>query len=74
MKAIIWTKQGCKHCLSAKGLLLRSNISYEERIVGSEYTKEQLLEAVPSAKSVPQIFLDDEYIGGYRELALRLGS
>ena len=32
------------------------------------YTKEDLLEAVPSARSVPQIFLDGEHVGGFTEL------
>jgi glutaredoxin 3 len=47
-------------------------IVFEERKIGSEWTKEQLLEAVPTARSVPQIFLDEQYVGGYNELKQRL--
>ena len=43
-------------------------IDYEEKIIGKEYTKEQFLEAVPNARTVPQIFIDDKYVGGYNEL------
>jgi glutaredoxin len=35
-------------------------------------TKEELLEAVPNAKSVPQIFLNGEFVGGVKELRERL--
>jgi len=33
---------------------------------------QQLQEAVPGARTVPQIFLDDKYIGGYQELQKHL--
>lgn len=68
-KAIIWSKNNCHYCDSAKKLLELKGIAYEERKIGIDYTKEQLLEAVPHAKTVPQIFINDEYIGGYTELA-----
>lgn len=31
-------------------------------------TQEQFLKQVPTAKSVPQIFIDDEYVGGLSDL------
>jgi glutaredoxin len=43
-------------------------IEYEERNVSTDWTKEQLLEAVPTARTVPQIFIDDKLIGGFTEL------
>ena len=43
-------------------------IEFEERNVSKDWTKEQLLEAVPTARTVPQIFLDDKLIGGFTEL------
>jgi len=72
MKAIIWSKENCSHCVQAKNMLLLRGIEYEERKIGDGWTKEQLLEAVPTARSVPQIFLDEEYIGGFTELKDRL--
>jgi glutaredoxin 3 len=68
MKAIVWSKINCPYCVSA-GVLLRSNgYEVEERKVGSGWTKEQLLEAVPTARSVPQIFVNGEFVGGYEDL------
>jgi glutaredoxin len=36
------------------------------------YSKKDLIEKVPNARSVPQIFLDGEYVGGLQELKKRL--
>jgi len=71
-KAIIWSKSNCSYCEQAKQLLKMKGIVFEERKIGAEWTKEQLLEAVPTARAVPQIFLDDQYVGGYTELKQRL--
>jgi glutaredoxin len=66
---IIWSKDGCPYCDMAKQLLERNGIKYEERnIQGESWTKEQLLEAVPGAKSVPQIFIYGELVGGFNGL------
>ncbi len=72
MRAIIWSKDSCTYCVQAKRLLEQKGIEFEERKIGEGWTKEQLLEAVPNAKTVPQIFLDNELVGGFAELKLRL--
>lgn len=68
MKAIVWSKYHCPYCDQAKALLKQKGIEFEERKIGDGYTKEDLLEAVPTARTVPQIFLDDKPIGGFTEL------
>jgi glutaredoxin len=72
MKAIVWSKDYCPFCVQAKVLLESKGIEIEERYIDEDWTKEQMLEAVPGAKTVPQIFLDDEYVGGFTELKQRL--
>jgi glutaredoxin len=72
MSAIVWSSAGCVWCEKAKTLLKSRGIVYEEKKIGSDYKKEDLLEAVPGARSVPQIFLDGEYVGGFDQLAIRL--
>ena len=56
---------------------LISKVFIPENIVGRScslfksmcaWTREQLLEAVPEARTLPQIFLDDKLIGGFTEL------
>ena len=72
MKAIVWSKDQCPFCVQAKALLESRGIEYEERNVSQDWTREQLLEAVPTARTLPQIFLEEEYVGGFTELKKRL--
>ena len=73
MKAIVWSKDQCPYCVQAKSLLESKGIEYEERnIMHGTWTKEQLLEAVPTARTLPQIFLNEEYVGGFTELRTKL--
>lgn len=68
MKAIVWSKDNCTFCDQAKALLEQRNIAYEEKKIGHGYTREDLLEAVPSARTVPQIFVNNNHVGGFTEL------
>ena len=68
MKAVVYSKYHCPFCNQAKALLQQKGIAFEERKIGDGYTKEDLLEAVPTARTVPQIFLDEKLIGGFTEL------
>ena len=86
MHAIIYTKDRCPYCTRAKALFDKRGITYEEKIIavngrdGRELrenqtwtTREALLEAVPAAKTVPQIWLDGQHIGGHDDLVKHLG-
>jgi glutaredoxin 3 len=72
MKAIVWSKDACPFCVQAKALLELRGIEYEERNVSQDWTREQLMEAVPTARTLPQIFLDDQHIGGFTDLRAHL--
>jgi glutaredoxin 3 len=74
MKAIVWSKDGCVHCEHAKQLLSTKGIDTEVRVLGKgQWTVAALLEKVPHAQTVPQIFIDDKYVGGLIELRSKLG-
>jgi glutaredoxin len=72
MQAILWSKYHCPYCDQAKALLKQKGIAFEERKIGDGYTREELLEAIPTARTVPQIILDGELIGGFTELRAKL--
>jgi glutaredoxin 3 len=72
MKALVWSKDSCPFCVQAKALLESKGIEFEERNVSKDWTREQLLEAVPNARTLPQIFLDDKLVGGFTELRRHL--
>jgi glutaredoxin len=68
MKAIVWSKNHCPYCDQAKALLRLKGIEFEEKNIEQDYSRDQFLEAVPNARTVPQVFLDGKLIGGYTEL------
>jgi glutaredoxin 3 len=72
MQALVWSKNGCTFCTQAKALLESRGIEFEERNINKDWTREQLLEAVPNARTLPQIFLDDKLVGGFTELRKHL--
>ena len=72
MTAVLWSKYHCSYCDQAKALLKSKGIQFEEKKIGDGYTKEELLEAVPTARTVPQIFIDGELVGGFTELKKKL--
>jgi glutaredoxin 3 len=74
MKAIVYSKYNCPYCDQAKALLKQKGIQVEERKIGDGYSKEDLLEAVPNARTVPQIFIDEKLIGGFTELKAHLNG
>jgi len=71
---IIYGKNNCSYCEKAKVLLTAKKEKFEYLTLDEDYTREELLELVPDAKTVPQILLDDKdenetvYIGGYSQL------
>jgi len=67
-QTVVWSKVQCPFCNMAKKLLKNKGIEFEERMIGVNWTREQLLESIPQARTVPQIILNGEYIGGYDQL------
>ena len=74
MNVIVWSKYHCPFCDMAKNLLEQRGIAFEERKIGDGYTREDLLENIPTARTVPQIIIDGEVIGGYNDLKQRLAA
>jgi len=69
MSVVVWSKDKCFYCQMAKNLLELKGIEFEERNTSlSEDHRKSLFETVPDAKTLPQIFVGDEYIGGFTEL------
>jgi glutaredoxin len=73
--AQVWSQTNCPACSEAKRLLDQQGIVIEERMLGiNGYTKKDLIDLVPHARSVPQIFVDGEYVGGLQELKRKLAN
>ena len=75
MKAEIYTKPNCKFCDKAKALMIKNGIEYEEIDAPMHLgvLKARVMSAIGSEpRSVPQIFIDGEYVGGFDQLAEKL--
>jgi len=68
----VYSKPGCSNCTAAKNLLTSKSIPFVEMDITDEETKNRLLTEVPHARTVPQIFYNETYIGGYNELNERI--
>lgn len=69
MEAIVYGKNRCIWCDRAKNLLDEHEIPYEyKNIEENTIYREELFNTLPSIKTVPQIFIDNEYIGGFEAL------
>jgi len=71
-KIEIYTRLGCGYCSAAKSMLTGMGIAFSEfDLTGDERGIQELIQRT-GRRTVPQIFIDGESIGGYEELvALR---
>ncbi|GAB3679262.1 hypothetical protein GCM10028857_00310 [Salinarchaeum chitinilyticum] len=66
----VYTKENCSYCEKAKDLLDAKEVEYEEYVVtGDEELFEEMVERAEGRKTAPEIFVDDELIGGYDDLS-----
>jgi len=68
MSVTVYTRDLCGYCDAAKNLLRTMNVRFDEAKIGTDVTREELLEVAPKAKTVPQIVINQKLIGGYDDL------
>lgn len=65
----LYTKRWCAYCIAARRLLRRLGVRYRELPVDHDAElRRRASEAAGGWPTVPLIFIDDRFIGGYREL------
>lgn len=64
----IYGKPQCPYCEQAKQLCENMQLDYVYKSMGTDFTREELLETFPNARTVPQIIINGTKIGGYNEL------
>ena len=65
----IYTGPSCAFCNFAKALLDRKGISYKEIFIGDDANKmEEMIKKSNGMRTVPQIFIDGQHIGGNDKL------
>ncbi len=66
----LYCTRTCSYCIRAKELLDRKHIAYEVIDVSGDEETRDWLYATTGRSTVPQVFIDGEAIGGYRELCV----
>lgn len=71
-RVVVYTTDFCGWCERAKSLLGARGVRFREVwLPRTSKGRELLAEAAPAARSFPQILIDGEVVGGYRELVER---
>lgn len=65
----VYTTNICPYCVQAKRLLSKLGLAYEEiSLEGKHEERVQLSQENSGWRTVPMIFIDDQFVGGYTEL------
>jgi glutaredoxin 3 len=68
-EVVIYTKFGCGFCYRAKRLLDAKGVTYTEHdITMGGARRDEMLARAPMARTVPQIFIGETYVGGSDDL------
>lgn len=65
----LYTKDYCAYCANAKRLLKARGIEFDEVDITANPSLEQGLVSKTRQRTVPQIFVENTFIGGFQELA-----
>ncbi|RLA09169.1 MAG: glutathione peroxidase [Gammaproteobacteria bacterium] len=63
----VFTRDGCEYCARAKGLLRDAGIVFDELVLNRDFS-ETTIRAVSGKSTVPQVFINGDYIGGSEDL------
>jgi len=68
-KVVIYTGPMCNYCSAAKHLLNKKKVNYIEFDIAIDSSKmQEMQERTKGARTIPQIFIGETYVGGYNEL------
>ena len=71
----IYSKPACPFCVQAKALAEREGHELTYKMLDEDFSREELFEVFPTARTFPQIIVDGNKIGGFTEFkALVNGS
>jgi glutaredoxin 3 len=70
----LYTKDNCPNCDKAKTLLMQNGIGFRTLKLGEDFSREELLAKIPTARMMPQIMKDDQVIGSLTELKQLLAA
>jgi glutaredoxin len=73
-KILIYTTNHCPYCVRAKTYFKEHGLAYEEVDLTDRFDEIDALKTRTGHKTVPQIFIDDQFIGGYSDMMAKIES
>jgi glutaredoxin len=71
----VYGKENCIYCVKAKELLTSMALPFEYHDVMKDIEQRSImLGKLTNVKTLPQIFVNDDHIGGYSELATSISQ
>jgi len=67
-EVVIYSKDNCPYCVRAEDAARSQGFTIEVKKLDEDFTREQLFEEFPEARTFPQIIFKGEKIGGYDAL------
>jgi glutaredoxin 3 len=64
----VYSKKNCAYCVSAKALLQRKGVAFEEIDVENDDARRAWLVEATGQRTVPQIFVDGRSLGGFMDI------
>jgi glutaredoxin 3 len=67
MNVEIYSKPACPFCVQAKALAEQNGYNLTYKMLDEDFTRDELFEVFPTARTFPQIIVDGDKIGGFTE-------
>ena len=66
MEIIIYSKDNCSNCIKVKNRLNKYNPKI--LLLGKDITRKEFFEKFPNIKTLPQVIINNQLIGGYNDI------
>lgn len=65
---VVYGKPSCPFCQLTRGYLNERGLAFTYKELGKDYEVRDLQRLIPGVKTVPQVFVDGQLIGGYEDV------
>lgn len=65
---IIYSTRICPYCVAAKRLLQQKGLEYQDIMIDQDIAQREIMMKKSGRTSVPQIFINDQHVGGFDDL------
>lgn len=73
-RVLIYSKDHCPYCVRAKNFFSQKGVKFEEVDLSGKFDEMDSLKKRTGHMTLPQIYVNDEFIGGYDDLMERVND